>query len=88
MEEATMTIRDAMLAKVIESDFYDDKKSYLLLYTCFVNELFKFEPNDESSERLIMTVKEFIDNYNAGDKELMEHVITNAWKKIKNVDII
>lgn len=80
MEEASMTIRNPVLVDVIESDYFDGRPSYMLLYGVFVDELLDFVINDESRTRVILTKDEFIDSYEAGDKKLMRKAIDNAWK--------
>jgi 8-oxo-dGTP diphosphatase len=42
MEEASMTICGLVLSEVIESDYCDDRVSYLLLYAAFVDEIHEF----------------------------------------------
>ena len=78
MEEACMTVRNPILAEVIESDYFEDP-SYMLLYGCFVDSLSEFVPNDESIERVTVSIDGFIDQYEAGDKSLMKQAITRAW---------
>ena len=50
MEEAYMTIEDPVLIDVIESDYYENCSSYMLLYAAYVSELFEFQANNEASE--------------------------------------
>lgn len=86
MEEACMTIKNPILAEVIESDYFD-RASYMLIYGAFADELFPFDtPNHEMSDkREIVNQDDFIRQYEAGDKELMRHVIQSAWQKLSNL---
>ena len=84
MEEACMTVRNPVLAEVIESDYFDDRVSYMLLYGAFVDELHNFTPNNEASERLIISPEAFIQQYSAGNKPLMDVVIKSAWQLLNN----
>jgi 8-oxo-dGTP diphosphatase len=84
MEEASMTICGLVLSEVIESDYCDDRVSYLLLYAAFVDEIHEFVPNNESSERIEVSVDEFIAHYTVGDKELTRIAIEHAWKLLQN----
>lgn len=85
MEEASMTIRDSALVDVVESNYFDDRKSYMLLYAAYVDELKDFVQNDESSERIIISIEDFIQQYTAWDKVLMNDAITRGWKLLQNV---
>jgi len=84
MEEACMTIRDSVLVDVIESDYFDDRKSYMLLYAAYVDEFKEFVPNDESSERLTISIEDFIQRYTAWDKALIHDVIVRGWKLLES----
>ena len=83
MEEACMTIKNPVLAGVIESDYFEHA-SYMLLYGAFVDELLPFDtPDDEMSDgREIVSQDEFIRQYEAGNKELMREVVQTAWQKL------
>lgn len=83
MEEASMTIRNSVLIDVIESDYFDDRKSYMLLYAAYVDELKEFVQNDESSERIIISIEDFIQQYTAWDKVLMKDAITRGWELLR-----
>ena len=80
MEEASMTVKVPVLVEVIESDYFEDRVSYMLIYGAFVDQLFEFVPNSESRERVSITKTDFIERYEAGDKILMGKVIDGAWK--------
>lgn len=82
MEEAYMTVHSPVLAEVIESDYFAEP-SYMLGFGAWVDELQDFVPNDETSERVTVTVDEFIDQYSAGDKQLMRRTIERAWRLCK-----
>jgi 8-oxo-dGTP pyrophosphatase MutT (NUDIX family) len=86
LEEAHMTIREPILVEVIQSDLYGPIKedaSYMLLYTAFVDELHTFQLTDEHSyERIAMDRSTFIEQYEAGSKELMGKAIEKAWVAI------
>lgn len=84
LEEACITIKNPVLAEVIESDYFDHP-SYMLLYGAFVDELHLFStPEDEMSDgREVVTREEFIRQYEAGNKELMSRAIQTAWQKLK-----
>ena len=84
MEEASITIRSLVLSEVIESDYFDDRVSYLLLYAAFVDEMKDFVTNSESSERIEVSVDEFIAQYTVGDKELTRIAIEHAWKRLND----
>lgn len=86
MEEACITIKNPVLAEVIESDYFDHT-SYMLLYGAFVDELLPFStPEDEMSDgREIVSQEEFIQQYEAGHKELMSRAIQTAWQKLKGL---
>jgi 8-oxo-dGTP diphosphatase len=79
MEEASMTIKSPVLVEVIESDYFDDHSSYMLIYGVFVDELLDFVPNDESRDRIIVSKEDFIDRYEAGGKVLMKKAVDDAW---------
>jgi len=79
MEEASMTVKNPVLVEVIESNYFDDHSSYMLLYGVYVDELLDFVVNDESSERVTVSVAEFIQRYEAGDKVLMKKAVDDAW---------
>jgi 8-oxo-dGTP diphosphatase len=81
MEEACMTIRDAVLTEVIESDYFKHP-SYMLLYGAYVDELFDFVPSEEADERVELTRKDFIRQYEAGSKKLMAIAVENAWREL------
>jgi 8-oxo-dGTP diphosphatase len=87
MEEASITIRGLVLSEVIESDYYDDRVSYLLLYAAFVDEMKDFVANSESSERIEVSVDEFIARYTVGDKELTRIAIEHAWKLVNKIEL-
>lgn len=84
MEEASMTIRDSVLVDVVESDYFDDRKSYILIYAAYVDEFKEFAQNEESSERVIITVEDFIQQYTAWDKALIYDAITRGWKLLQD----
>lgn len=84
MEEAYMTIRDSILVDVVESNYFEDRKSYMLLYAVYVDELKEFIPNDESSERVIISAEDFIQQYTAWDKALMKDAITRGWELLQS----
>lgn len=81
MEEACMTIKDAILVEVIASDYFEHP-SYMLLYGAYIDELFDFVPSEEASERIEITQDDFIDQYHAGDRRLMSIAIRNAWRQL------
>ena len=83
MEEASMTVRDLVLTEVIESDYFDDHATYLLLYAAFVDEMKDFVVNGETSERIEVSVDEFIANYTVGDRELIRIAIEHAWELLQ-----
>lgn len=83
MEEACMTIRSPILADVIETDYFDDHPSYILLYGTYVDELQEFTPNRESSERVTISPSAFINQYEAGNKTLMKLAIARAWELVE-----
>lgn len=78
MEEAYMTVTEPQLVEVIQSDYFDDRKSYMLVYAALVDEMLEFVPTDEVSARQAMDVEEFIDQYQAGDKRLVRQAILEA----------
>lgn len=82
MEEAYMTVRNPVLAEVIKSD-YADTPSYMLGFGAWVDEMQEFVPNDEASERVVVTIDEFINQYDAGDKKLMHRTIERAWQLLQ-----
>lgn len=86
MEEACITIKNPVLAEVIESDYFDHH-SYMLLYGASVDEMHPFNtPDDELSDgREIVNPDEFIRQYEAGNKELMTQAIQTAWQKLKGL---
>lgn len=86
MEEACITIKNPVLAEVIESDYFDHT-SYMLLYGAFVDKLLPFStPEDEMSDgREIVSQEEFIRQYKAGSKELMRLAVQTAWQKLKGL---
>ena len=79
MEEASITIKAPVLVEVVESNYFEDRVSYMLIYGAFVDRYFEFVPNSESRERVIITKKDFIERYKGNDKILMEKVIDDAW---------
>lgn len=81
MEEACMTIRNAVLAEVVESDYFEHP-SYMLLYGAYIDELFDFIPSEEASERVELTREDFIKQYEAGSKKLMAIAVENAWRQL------
>lgn len=83
MEEAWMTVRDAILVEVIESDYFE-QPSYMLLYGAYVDELFDFVPSDEASERVEVSRDDFIERYEAGNKNLMKLAVENAWQQLSS----
>lgn len=83
MEEACMTIKNPVLAEVIESDFFDHP-SYMLLYGAYVDELYEFVPSTEASERVVLSQVSFLEQYEAGDKELMRVAIETAWQQLRS----
>jgi 8-oxo-dGTP diphosphatase len=83
MEEACMTVRDAVLTEVIESDFFEHA-SYMLLYGAYVDALSEFIPSDEASERIELSREDFIRQYEAGSKRLMAFAIENAWRQLSH----
>ena len=87
MEEASMTVRDLVLTEVIESDYIDDHATYLLLYAAFVDEMKEFVVNAESSERIEVSVDEFVAHYTVGDKELLRTAIEHAWQLLQDKNI-
>lgn len=82
MEEANVTVKDLKLVEVIKSNYFGDKPedvSFMLIYVAKVDEIYDFTLSDEMShERVITTPKEFIKNYEAGDKEFMNEILKNA----------
>lgn len=86
MEEACITLKNPVLAEVVESDYFDHP-SYMLLYGAFVDELHPFNtPDDEPSDgREIVSQGEFIRQYEAGSKELMAQAIQASWQKLKGL---
>ena len=82
LEEACMTVRDAALAEVVESDYFA-QPTYMLLYGAYVDKLFAFTPSDEASERVELPREAFIAQYKAGDKELMAAAIDSAWRQLQ-----
>lgn len=70
MEEACMTVRDLVLVETIQSDLFDTP-SCMLLYAAYVDDLQKFVPSREASERQTVTPDTFIKRYEAGNKVLM-----------------
>jgi len=85
MEEACMTVKNGVLVDVVESDYFDDRKSYMLLYAVYVDEFKEFIPNEESSERLLVSTDEFIDQHTAWDKALIKDAITRGWKLLQGL---
>ena len=82
-EEAFITLRDIKVATVIQSDYYgssDDELTYMVITTAMVDELEKFIPSPEASNRKIMSTEEFLSNYTAGDIEGMKQIIMSAKK--------
>ncbi len=88
MEEAGVTIQSPILVEVIESDYFDHP-SYMLLYAAFVDEFHEFAANDEemSEGREIVDRDEFVDRYEAGNKDLMAQVIAAAWQQFEDAKI-
>ena len=82
MEEAHMLISKPSLVEVIETDYFGQKPeeaSYMLIYTAFVDKLLEYKTTDKMSyERIIISKEDFLNQYAAGDKELMEKTIDNA----------
>jgi 8-oxo-dGTP diphosphatase len=65
-EEASLSILEPILVDVLalECETLDLKaRPYMLVYTAEVAELSSFTPNDEVSQRLLMTPKMFVDSY-------------------------
>jgi 8-oxo-dGTP pyrophosphatase MutT (NUDIX family) len=85
MEEAYITLKDSVLIDVVESDYFESRKSYLLLYAAYVDEFKEFIPNDESSERVIVSTDEFIARHTAWYKELMKGAIDRGWKLLQDL---
>jgi 8-oxo-dGTP diphosphatase len=83
MEEACISITNPVLTEVVESDFFDERPSFMLVYTAFVNKLYPFQTpdNEMSDERLIVTPKKFIEQYQ-GNKQLMTEAIATAWAQL------
>lgn len=86
MEEACMTIKSPLLIEAIESDYFDHP-SYMLLYGAFVDELHPFATSEDemSDGREIVSQEEFIQQYEAGSKELMGHAMQTAWQRLKGL---
>jgi len=82
MEEACMTVRNPLLVEVIESDFFDDRKTYMLIYVVLVDKIFDFEATDEICERQLMDVEEFMLKYHANDNPAMKQTLLNAQKRV------
>ena len=80
MEEASMTLHSPYFVQAVGSDYFDDKASYMLFYTAYVDELLDFKQNDESSSRIITDLDTFINHYEAGDKQLVRQMIKEAWE--------
>ena len=86
MEEACMTVRAPILVDVVSSDYFQDRLSYMLFYAVYVDELKEFIPNDESSERLVIDRGDFLRQYTAWDKDIMNDTIASAWRLLKESD--
>lgn len=84
MEEAYIAIHSPELVEVIESDYFSDRKSYMLIYVACVDNIGTFIPTDEISERLIVNPKEFIELYRGNDKPYMTELINESWKKLEH----
>lgn len=86
MEEASMTIQDPILVEAIQSDYFDDRHSYMLIYAAFVDELLEFTENHESIRRVILTKEELLAAYTAGDTAILEHVVDVGWKLLTDAN--
>ena len=86
MEEACMTVRAPILVDVVSSDYFQDRLSYMLFYAVYVDELKEFIPNDESSERLVIDRGDFLRQYTAWDKDIMNDTIASAWRLLQESD--
>lgn len=83
LEEAYMTLQAPVFIEAIHSDYYSGKSTYMLLYSAYIDELFDFIPNRESSARAIVEPSAFIERYSAGSRELMRQTIDRAWKLLQ-----
>lgn len=84
MEEAFITLSEPLLIDVVKTDYFDNRATYMLFYTAFVDEFLEFQPNNESSERLVISISDFMEHYQAGnDKRIIEKSLRNAWAALK-----
>lgn len=83
-EEASLTTLEPILVDVLslECETLDLKsRPYMLVYTAEVAELSTFTPNNEASQRLVMTRKLFIDSY-FGNKPYAQALINASAKAL------
>lgn len=78
MEEAGVTVAQPVLVEVIESDFFDDKKSYMLIYSVLIRDMFDFKATNEISERRVASIEDFFASYEGSDKEFMRRTVLRA----------
>jgi len=79
MEEVGATIKnDIKIIQVVASDYYD-YETYMVVAVGLVNTIVEdFKPAHESLGRKIMTVDEFIKEYNSGMKDEMTKIVLRA----------
>jgi len=81
LEEVFITLDKTKISCVIESDLYgtaDDQLTYMVILAGTVKEFLLETPNEESNGRKIMSIKQFLEEYKAGDKTLMTDILKMA----------
>ena len=83
-EEASITLADLVVAEVIQSDYFGSSPAeltYLVTLTGLVDELLAFRPSLESHGRLLLRVDDFLERYQAGDRDQM-HLLVEAARTV------
>jgi 8-oxo-dGTP pyrophosphatase MutT (NUDIX family) len=77
-EEAMITLKNLALIEVIASDYFEDRTTYLLIYAAQVETVLPYVVNDETNERLVISIDAFLQKYTVGDKDLMADALRRS----------
>lgn len=81
LEEGAVTLSDLTPCAVIESNYLGDGAAdltYMVVMTGLIKEALNFKPTKEISERSLMSVSAFLDEYKVDARENMKSMIASA----------
>lgn len=81
LEEAAISLGELYVTGIIESDYFGSQPkelTYIIVVSCFVQEIYPFVANEEVFERLIIPPHDFLPEYKTTTKEMMQQMIIDA----------